>query len=239
MTHSQLHKVLLIVIILFVSMQFSYAQKTELSFNAYSGLFSFRGSGATSNSWITAYTPGTPSDYTINPYGKKSDFSYSFEIQAQRITKTKNIYGLGVGFEILKSKVNIDTVNGGDLVYFQHDANGKTVLKNTFVTLNPFVGQRYSYRNISFDLLAGIDAAFCLKSKEAGQATTNNKDYIIVENDKAKPSVDFRPRIQLKTQIKKFGFLAGYSLGLINYQNQNHPKAYSSFLRFGLSFQLK
>jgi hypothetical protein len=211
----------------------------ELDFNAYTGLFSFRGNGSTSNSWITAYTPAIPSDYTINPYGKKSGFSYAFELQGQQISRRKNIYGLGIGFETLKSKVGIDTVNGGDIVYFQHAANGNTVLKNTFVTLNPFVGHRYSYCRMNFDLLAGVDLAFCLKSKEVGQATTNNKDYITVENDKTKPSVDFRPRIQLKTQINKFGFLAGYSLGLTNYQVQNNLKAYSSFLRLGLSYQLK
>jgi hypothetical protein len=239
MTLAKLHKKFLIIITLFALVQLSYGQKTELNFNAYSGLFSFRGGGATSNSWITAYTPSIPGTYTINPYGKKSDFSYSFELQGQRISRSKNIYGLGVGFETLKSKVNIDTVNGGDFAYFKVAANGKTVLENTFITLNPFVGRQYFYQKMRFDLLAGIDIAFCLKSKEVGKATTNDKDYIMVENDKAKPSIDLRPRIQIQTRIKKFGFVAGYSLGLTNYQSQNKPKAYSSFLRVGLSYQLK
>lgn len=239
MTQNKLHRKILIVIILFVSVQFTYGQKTELDFNVYTGLFSFRGNCSTSYSWITAYTPAIPSNYTINPYGKKSDFSYAFELQGQRISRRKNIYGLGVDFETLKSKVGIDTVNGGDFIYFQYGANGKTVLKNTFITLNPFVGHRYSYHKISFDLLAGVDLAFCLKSKEAGKAATNNKDYITVENDKTKPSIDCRLRIQLKTQINNFSFLAGGSLGLTNYQIQNNLKAYSSFLRLGLSYRLK
>jgi len=239
MTCNKLLKFFLIVSVLLVFTQGLFAQKTELNLNTYTGLFSFRGNGSTSNSWITAYTPAIRSDYTINPYGKKSSFSYAFELQGQQISTRKNIRGLGIGFGALKSKVGIDTVNGGDIVYFQHAANGRTVLKNTFITLNPFVGHRYSYRRMNFDLLAGVDLAFCLKSKEVGQATTNNKEYITVENNKTKPLVDFRPRIQLKTQINKFGFLAGYSLGLTNYQVQNNLKAYSSFLRLGLSFQLK
>lgn len=112
-------------------------------------------------------------------------------------------------------------------------------MKNTFVTINPFLGHRYLYHKISFDLLAGLDLGFCIKSKEAGSASTSNKDYTTVENDKAKPSVDFRPRIQFKTQYNKLGFLFGYSLGITNFQNQNNEKAYSSFLRLGLSYQLK
>lgn len=90
-----------------------------------------------------------------------------------------------------------------------------------------------------FDLLVGFDLAFCLKSKELGNASTNNKVYATIENDKTKPSIDFRPRIQIRTQINKFGFLVGYSLGLTNYQTQNNLKAYTSFLRLGLNYQLK
>ena len=161
------------------------------------------------------------------------------ELQGQRVTKNRNIYGIGISFETLTSKVNIDTITYNGFVYSLYSAKGETKLKNTFVTLNPFVGHRYLYRKMAFDLLAGFDLAFCLKSKEAGKATTNNKDYITVENDRAKPSIDFRPEIQIKTQINKIGFIAGYSLGLTNYQTQNNSKAYSSFLRLGLSYQLK
>ncbi len=99
------------------------------------------------------------------------------------------------------------------------------------------MGHRYLYNKIAFDLLTGLDLGFCLRSKERGSAIANNKNYYLkVNNEKAKPSIDFRPRIQLKTQYDKFGFLVGYSLGLINYQTQNNAKAYTSFLRLGLSY---
>ena len=238
MTHTKFYKLFFIVIIFFTSAQFTYGQKTEINFNAYSGLFSFRGDGGSLNSSINFNPYTTPEKYTSNPYGKKSEFSYAFELQGQRITKNKNIYGLGISFEALTSKVNIDTVTENGIIYLQYPANGKTTLKNTFVTFNPFVGHRYSYGKINFDLLAGFDLAFCLKSKELGNASINNKAYATVENDKAKPSIDFRPRIQIRTQINKFGFLAGYSLGLTNYQTQNNLKAHTSFLRLGLSYQL-
>ena len=239
MAQTKINNLFFIAIIHLISTQFSYGQKTEINFNAYSGLFSFRGDGSSSTSWINFNPYTSPDKYTSNPYGKKSEFSYALELQGQRVTKNKNIYGLGISFETLTSKVNIDTVAQNGFLYWQYSASGKTTLKNTFVTLNPFVGHRYSYRKITFDLLAGFDLAFCLKSKEVGNATTNNKDYVTVINNKTKPSIDFRPRIQVKAQINKFGFLAGYSLGLTNYQTHNNLKAYTSFLRLGLSYQLK
>ena len=239
MAQTKINKLFFLAIIFLVSTQFSSGQKSEIVFNAYSGLFSFRGNGSSSTSWINSNPYTSPWKYTSNPYGKKSEFSYALELQGQRVTKHKNIYGLGISFEILASKVNIDTVTANGFLYWEYSASGKTSLKNTFVTLNPFVGHRYSYHKIIFDLLAGFDLAFCLKSKEVGNATTSNDYYVTVENNKPKPSIDFRPRIQVKTQINKFGLLAGYSLGLTNYQIQNNSKAYTSFLRLGLSYQLK
>ncbi|MEO7048522.1 MAG: hypothetical protein ABI091_24700, partial [Ferruginibacter sp.] len=224
-----------------VSTQFSYGQKTEINFNAYSGLFSFRGDGAASNSSIISYPfINPPTTHTLDPYGKKNEFSYSLEFQGQRLTKRKNIYGLGISFESLTSRVNIYKVGVSGLPPFLEDsAIGKTKLKTTFVTLNPFIGHRFLYHKMGIDLLAGSDISFCLNSKEKGNATSNNKVNFTVENNKSKPSIDFRPRIQLKTQINKFGFLVGYSLGLTNYQTESNPKTYTSFLRLGLSYQLK
>lgn len=241
MAHNRLF---FVIITLLLTTQVSYGQKTEISFDAYTGLFSFRGVGATSNSYIIFYPfSSIPTKFTIDPYATKSAFSYSLEFQGQRITKRKNIYGLGISFEELTSKVNIDKIGvSGDPAYLQYSASGKTELKNMFITFNPFVGHRYSYRKVTFDILAGLDLAFCLKSIENGNATTTDKDYhlhLTVENSLAKPSIDFRPRIQIKAQINKFGFLAGYSLGMTNYQTQYYPKVYSSFLRLGLSYRLK
>ncbi|HUZ59521.1 MAG TPA: hypothetical protein VMU83_12140 [Hanamia sp.] len=237
------NKLFYITIILLISVQFSYGQKTEINFNVYSGLFSFRGDGATSNSLIISYPFIPPlAKFTENPYGRGTGFSYALGLQGQRLSKRKNIYGLEISFEELTSKVNIDRILiSGDFAEIQYPASGETKLKNTFITLNPFVGHRYSYHKITIDLLAGFDLAFCMKSKEDGNATatTSNIGHFNVENQRTKPSIDLRPRIQIKTQINKFGFLAGYSLGLTNYSPQYNSKAYTSFLQLGLSYQLK
>ncbi len=241
-----IYKLLFIILIFLVSAKLSNAQKTEMYFNVYSGLFSFRGHNTTSNSSIYSLPYpfyAHPTKFTSNPYGRGNAFSYSLEFQAKRLSKRKNIYGLGASVEILTSKVNIDKlIISGDPAALTYTANGTTKLKNSFLTLNPFVGHRFFYHKLTFDLLVGSDIAFCLKSKETGEALISDKAYNIrVENEKRKPVIDFRTRIQLKAQMRRYGFLLGYSLGITNYQAPDwyHPKAYTSFLRFGLSYQLK
>jgi len=217
----------------------TYGQSTEIHFNAYSGLFSFRGDGATSTAWMNIEHMVRPFNITSNPYGNKSAFSYAFEIQGQRITKHKNIFGIGLSYEKLSSKVIIDTVfESGCFIYRLFPARGETSLKNSFITLNPYIGRRFSIGKMGFDVLAGIDLAYCIKSKESGSASIGSEKNITTANNMQKPSIDFRPRFQINAQIDKFGLLAGYSLGLTNFQPKNNPKAYSSFLRIGLSYQL-
>ncbi|MEO6820001.1 MAG: hypothetical protein ABI266_04875 [Ginsengibacter sp.] len=112
-------------------------------------------------------------------------------------------------------------------------------MRNTIITLNPFVGHRFLYHRLNFDLLAGIDLALCLQSREKGNATVNSKeDNLKVNNKNQKPSIDFRPGIQLKTQYDKFGFILGYSLGLVNFQKKNNSKAFTDFLKVGLSYKI-
>lgn len=239
MVHNKIKKLFFIVFALSIFVQFSYGQKIEVNFNAYSGLFSFYGNGATSNSWLNMNPYRSPQKYTTNVYGKKSGFSYAFELQAQKIAKNKNIYGLGISFETLTSKVNINTITEEGIIYWQYPANGKTTLRNTFITLNPFIGHRFLYHKLTFDLLSGIDLAFCLQSREQGSATNNTKNYNLQSDNKIEnPLMDFRPRVQFKTQYDKFGFIAGYSFGLVNFQTQNNTKAYTSFLKLGISYQL-
>jgi hypothetical protein len=158
----------------------------------------------------------------------------------QRITKKNDFYGLGISYETLTSKVNIDKLIQNGIILNQYPATGKTTLKNTFITLNPFVGQRYISGKLFFDLSLGFDFGFCLKSHETGEATANDIKYSTnVDNEKNKPSVDFRPRIQIKTQYQKIELILGYSFGLTNYQIAGNDKAYTSFVRIGIGYTIK
>ncbi|MEQ1552948.1 MAG: hypothetical protein ABL929_02150, partial [Ferruginibacter sp.] len=156
----------------------SFGQKNEVNVNLYSGIFAFRGKGATINSSIDFNPYTSPSIYTTNPFGRKSKFSYAIEIHTQRILKNSNIIGVAIGYENGTSKVHIDTVTQNGFLVWVYAANGKTTMKNTFIGLNPYFGHRYKIKNVTFDLLAGVDFAIHLKGKEIGYAIlNNNKEY--------------------------------------------------------------
>lgn len=91
----------------------SFAQKTEFYTALNSGLFSFRGVSAVSSTQINAYrsdfSPLTT--YTNNPYGNKNGLCAGVSVGVKRVFKSKLIVGTELGFELLRSRVDIDTVN--------------------------------------------------------------------------------------------------------------------------------
>ena len=196
----------------------------------------FGGNGSTTGSVIEERNSPALATHTANPYGRESGFSDAVELQGQHISKDNNLYGLGIAFEELTSKVTIVQLNiGGTLSAL---VNGKTTLQNDFIPLNPYIGHRYLYGRVSFDLLAGLDLGLCMTSRETRTISSGPEAIVNDQINKPKPSVDVRPRVQLKASLNRWGLIAGYSLGLTNYQTAGDLKAYSNFLRLGLSYQL-
>lgn len=219
---------------------YCYGQKTELRLNAYSGLFAFRGSGSTSVTTISNSGPADePGYYNAYPYGRKSDFSYAFEIQVQRVTSRQHLFGAGISFENLKSSLNIDSIW---TQIGRVDVDGTAVLSNHFITVNPYIGQRFVIKGVTFDVQAGIDVAASIKVYEEAKIEVDKK-YTYSKTHKNYP-VDIRTRIQINAYYKQVGLLAGYAVGIENlYKNAGYDylnrKAYSNFLRFGLSYRLR
>ncbi len=100
------------------------------------------------------------------------------------------------------------------------------------------MGKRLLAKKITLDATLGLDVALCLKSHASLVTSFGNEDYWFTKNE-ISPAVDLRPRLQLAAGYKKLGIAAGYSLGLINYKSAPGTKAYSNFLRMGLSYRLK
>lgn len=216
-----------------------YSQKTELRANAYSGLFSFRSSGAASAANISIVGPADgPGLFTAYPYGKKSGFSYAFELQAQRVTAQRHLFGAGVGFEKLQSKVGFDSVSTQVGI---KSTKGNIRLTNEFVTFNPYIGHRFALKKILFDVTAGADIAF--STKVYSKAKINFEKESTFSNTYKKHPVDVRPRVQLNMYYKRMGLLAGYSIGTEDvYKNTGYDylnkKAFANFLRLGISYRL-
>jgi hypothetical protein len=214
----------------------TFAQ-TEFNVNAYSGIAFFRGNGSSNSSWM-GWGQFSGSS-TSNPYSKKPGLFYSFELSTQKITMKKNLYGVGIGFEVLNSTVDIDTISFSAFAYIKYPASGKSTLKNSFITINPYLGHRFKTSKLFFDVTGGFDAAFSLRGHVTGEAVSTDKIQSLSVDYKTKTVIDFRPRLQTKVQYKKAGFLLSYSLGLTKYKTEANTNAYSNILRLGISYPLK
>ena len=230
----------IILLILLLTGQFSFGQKKQITFQANSGLFSFGGESANSTSFMNISDVGSISDYTNNPYGKNSSFSYGFGIQFQRLTSKDFIFGLQLSYESLSSKLTIDNAYG-EITWSVKE--GKTILTNNFINLFPSIGQRVKlFKGIDSDFLFGFDFGIGLSSKEKYSLTSNQGHQISGTNERDIPNIDFRPRIEFINYYKSFGLSIGYSYGLTNYQSGldgGDREAKARYLRFGLNYRLR
>lgn len=230
----------IILIILLFTGQFSFGQKKQITFQVNSGLFTFGGKSVSSASFMNMSDVGNISDYTNNPYGNRSSFSYGVGIQFQQLTRNNFIYGLQLSYESLSSKLTIDNAYGE--INWSVE-NGKTVLTNNFINLFPSIGQKVKlFKGVDSDFLFGSDLGIGLSSTEKYSLTTNQGHKISGTNERELPNIDFRPRIEFVNYYKNFGLSIGYSYGLTNYQSGldgGDREAKARYLRFGLNCRLR
>lgn len=235
-------KLLLIFTILLLSIT-TFCQKTELVLNLYGGPSFYRGSGTVDATKMIAGID-FPGAYISNVYGKKPLLGFSAEAQLTRISKSNFMYGVGLSYDRLKGKALIDTLMytcevilaGQEYTYV---ADGKSVLTNNYFNINPFAGKRFLVKKISLDVTAGTDVGFCLSSTIKANATAtifSNKVQPTSNLSNPHPSIDIRPRIQLKASCKRTGIIAAYSLGITNYQTTAHGKAFTNFFHQAQDF---
>lgn len=234
-----------LIITLCVS-SFFFSQHAEISVGVNSGLFSFKGISAVNHSSINA--SDFSNAYTNNPYGTKSDLALGISLDYKYVLKNNLLWGANVGYENLRSKVNINQVIVNTLAFpativIGESAAGKTNLIYNNINFFPYLGYRMAVEKFNFDISAGADLAFILSAKDKGSATTANNITYETSLDRKTISTDFRPRIQLNAQYKKYGLHVGYSFGTVNYMKDyiglGDYEAKSRMLRFGLTYQLK
>ncbi len=220
----------------------TFAQKTEFGVSLNSGLFSFNGKSAGSSSFIN-YSDQTKTGYTNNPYGTKKRLGYGISGFVKRISKRDLIYGIDLGYELLKSSIQINRISDftgsstSDIT-----ANGKTYLKYDNINAFPFIGYRVDLEKLNLDFVGGFDFGLLLNSTEDGSALASNGITYKTSLDRKTISTDFRPRIQVATGYNNFGVYIGYSYGLTNYKSGylgGTSEAYASIIRFGLTYKLK
>jgi hypothetical protein len=231
----------------------TYGQKTELSVSLNSGLFSFAGESSAPTSFIN-FNDQINSGYTNNPYGSKNGICYGLSGNIKRVSTQNFIFGLDLGYEMLRSKVSINKISGftGTSTY-EYDASGQTFLNTDFINLNPFIGYRIPVKQVNVDVTGGLDFGYNLRTHENGDATAINGTKYETSADRRTIKWDIRPRVQISASYKKLGVYIGYSFGLSNYVNDynegtdyyegtNHEgtnEAYSRIFRFGMTYQIK
>jgi hypothetical protein len=235
-------KIKIAFLLIVFSLSHIYGQQTELRVSINSGLFSFAGKSAVENSQINLYDQSN-TGYTNDPYGSKNGFSYGVSLNLKRVAKSNFIYGIDFGYETLRSKVSIHSVNGFiGTSTFEKNASGQTFLNINSLNLNPSAGYRFNINKFPLDLVGGFDVSYILNVKENGDATDMDGIEYSTSLDRKTIKYDFRPRVQISTDYKKFGLYLGYSIGLSNYIDGyvgGVNEAYSRMIRFGITYRLK
>lgn len=241
-------KKLLPILITILTILQAKAQKWELTLQGGSTYSHYTGTGAAASSIIVESYTSANQNYTNNPYGKSRAFGYDAGLQLQYVTKSNFIAGLGAGYQMISSKVNIDGVYPA-LYTVQlfiagpppaYPSSGHVNLNNSFFNFSPYVGYRFGSNGNSFDVLPGADIAIPLSSKENGNAIAYDKNYPV--DYKKDNLLDIRLKLGAVYHIQKLSIIGGYAHGLLNYTRKqvggSNPGTYSDVFRLGLGYQL-
>ena len=224
-----------------LSLSTVFAQKTEFGLSLNSGLFSFAGPSATSTSFINSIAQ--VSTYTNNPYGSKVGWCDGLSADLTRVTRRRLLLGISLGYEALRSKVSLTSVNWyNGIDGYTFAAHGHTDLSSRFINLFPSAGYRFTPGKLNVDLTGGLDLGYCLSAWENGKAYASNGATFSSSRGRKTVSADIRPRLQLSAGFHKTAAYVGYSYGWSNYMAGyvgGSNSAYSRLLRFGLQYRLK
>lgn len=233
----------LLTILSFLFLSTLFAQKTELKVSFNSGLFSFAGSSVESTSKINYNKTSNFEErsYTNNPFGSKNGMGYGLSVDVTRVTKNGVVIGADLGYEVQRSLITIDGINGFDgTASFQLKADGQTFLNYHFINLFLHFGKRFNIHDTKIDIVGGFDLNQCLKGIESGNATdVNGKEYTTYF-DRKNITTDPRLRIQMNVKYSKIGFYVGYAHGFVNYNAGfigGNSRFNSRLIRFGLTYQ--
>jgi hypothetical protein len=226
-----------------------FAQKIEVSVQANSGLFRYSGNGTTSVSSINYAQPPFNS-YPNYSYGNKNGFSYGASIQGQYVAKCGFIVGLQTGYDILRSKAAINSINGelynysdGPLTIIT-PVNGSSIVQNQFINVNPYIGYRLPVKKIKIDLLLGADLPFGVNSYEKSRSVAADGTVYQTNVNYGKGGFDPRARFGIAASYKRFGINASYAHGIINHSADllnDSPilyEAHSELFRFGVTYRI-
>ena len=231
------------------------AQKLELSAGLNTGASNITGLLATSESYYNVNYYIENKYNTGSIYGHKLTFSYGAYIKAQLVTLSGFIAGADGGYEVLRSKIDLTSVQ--KTLYFINylsappdiptgntPAKGNVILTNQFINLSPYAGYRVKANHVNIDLIAGTEIGFALRSSQ--QIKVESPDHFNITYVVSKPPTDIRLRGGIAINYKLVALNLSYARGLTNYfkgypylQDAAYGKAYSQVIRMGVSYRIR
>lgn len=232
------------------------AQKLEVTVQANTGLFHFAGKSSSATTQVLqGSTTGDPMNRANNPYGNKNGFSYGGSIQVQTVSKGGFIVGLQGGYELLRSKVEVDkyTPIANYIIDDYYPANivapdpsftvtGHVALHSQSINLNPYIGYRFALNKVKLDILPGMDIGLILDTRDKGEVKDKEGRIYKVDYKRSKAPTDVRLRLGAAASYGRYGLNASFAHGLTNYMKDMVGdasfNAHSEYFRLGLSYRL-
>ncbi len=243
--------ILILAPLLISGLQLS-AQKLEVTVQANTGLFHFAGKSSTATTQVLqGSTTGDPMNRANNPYGSKNGFSYGGSVQVQTVSKGGFIAGLQGGYELLRSKAEVNKytpiiLNPTEYNIVANDASfavtGHVAFQNQSINLNPYIGYRFQLNKVKLDILPGMDIGLILDSRDKGEVKDKEGNVFKVDYKRSKAPTDVRLRLGAAASYGRYGLNASFAHGLTNYMKDMVGdasfNAHSEYFRLGLSYRL-
>ncbi|XHR98198.1 outer membrane beta-barrel protein [Mucilaginibacter sp. UC70_90] len=182
---------------------------------------------------------------------QQNGFSYGGSVQVQTVSKGGFIVGLQGGYELLRSKAEVNKYTPIILNPTEYDiiandpsfaVTGHVAFQNQSINLNPYVGYRFQLSKVNLDILPGIDIGLILDSRDKGEVKDKEGNVFKVDYKRSKAPTDVRLRLGAAASYGRFGLNASFAHGLTNYMKDMVGdasfNAHSEYFRLGLSYRL-
>ncbi len=220
----------------------AFGQRTELSLHLNSGLAAFRSDAPNNQTLLVRYDwMYQTTYYANNPYGGRLGLSYGLAAQATRVTRSRLLFGLQAGYEVLRSRVSIRDYFAARTTS-TYPAVGTVFLEHYCLNGHPFAGYRVLNKAVALDITAGPEAALILAAREKGKVTLDNSETVTIYRRRKDIWVDGRVRFEITASYRRVGLSAGYSRGFINYTRNltgTDRENFAQFIRIGASYRFK
>jgi hypothetical protein len=200
-----------------LSCQIGLAQRTTFSVGLNSGFSQFFGKSAVKSASVMTPDPlssGLPR--ASNRLGGSNAATFGASVSVSREFKNHFLLGLEAGYEMLRSRTDIEVFQVDDMLM---QTDGYNINNNKFINLFPSAGYDFLLgEKVRLAVTGGADFGIGLSSKSK-LVVPEHYDNMYSNNEGLVPGLDFRPRAQIKVSGDRLGLALSYAHGITNWLN--------------------